>query len=50
MSKRSEMAAGAHHQRVDVARVIRDAAVTGLLAFGLFLPLVGFETIPNIRN
>ena len=50
MSKRSEMATGAHHQRVDVARAIRDAAVTGLLAFGLFLPLVGFETITNIRN
>ena len=44
------MATGAHHQRVDVARAIRDAAVTGLLAFGLFLPLVGFETITNIRN
>jgi len=44
------MAAGAHHQRVDVARAIRDAAITGLLAFGLFLPLVGFETITNIRN
>ena len=44
------MASGAHHQRVDVARALRDAAVTGLLAFGLFLPLVGFETITNIRN
>src|SRR4029079_6488340 len=42
--------AGAPAQRVDVARSIRDAAITGLLAFGLFLPLVGFETITNIRN
>ena len=50
MSKRSEMATGADHQRVDVARALRDAAVTGLLAFGLFLPLVGFETITNFRN
>ncbi len=44
------MATGADHQRVDVARALRDAAVTGLLAFGLFLPLVGFETITNFRN
>src|SRR5262245_48211319 len=50
MSKRSEMAGGAQHQRVDVARAFRDAAVTALLAFGLFLPLIGFETITNIRN
>src|SRR5689334_12409244 len=50
MSKRFEMTGGAQHQRVDVARALRDAAVTGLLAFGLFLPLVGFETVTNIRN
>ena len=50
MSKRSDMTGGAQHERVDVARAFRDAAVTGLLALGLFLPLVGFETITNIRN
>jgi branched-chain amino acid transport system permease protein len=44
------MTGGAQHERVDVARAFRDAAVTGLLALGLFLPLVGFETITNIRN
>jgi branched-chain amino acid transport system permease protein len=44
------MTGGAQHQRVDVARALRDAAVTGLLAFGLFLPLIGFETVTNIRN
>ncbi len=41
---------GAPHTRVNVARALRDAAVTGLLAFGLFLPLIGFETVTNIRN
>ncbi len=28
----------------------REAAITALLAFGLFLPLIGFETVVNIRN
>jgi len=41
---------GAPHLRVGAARALRDAVVTGLLAFGLFLPLVGFETVTNIRN
>ena len=31
-------------------RALRDAGVTALLAFGLFLPLIGFETQQNIRN
>jgi len=44
------MAAGAQHKRVDVARAFHDAGITMLLAFGLFLPLVGFETTTNIRN
>jgi branched-chain amino acid transport system permease protein len=26
------------------------AGLTGLLAFGLFLPLIGFNTVPDIRN
>ena len=34
----------------DAARAFRDAGITSLLAFGLFLPLVGFETTTNIRN
>ena len=37
-------------RRVDVAAALKDAAVTALLAFGLFLPLIGFETAQNIRN
>jgi branched-chain amino acid transport system permease protein len=31
-------------------KALRDAGVTALLAFGLFLPLIGFETQQNIRN
>ena len=44
------MATGAQDKRVDVTRAFRDAGITTLLAFGLFLPLVGFETTTNIRN
>ena len=36
--------------RFDVVRALREAGVTALIAFGLFLPLVGFNTIQNIRN
>ena len=35
---------------VDVARALRDAGVTALIAFGLFLPLIGFQTVTDIRN
>jgi len=41
---------GAQQKRVDTARAFHDAGVTALIAFGLFLPLVGFETTTNIRN
>jgi branched-chain amino acid transport system permease protein len=34
--------------RVDVVRALRDAGWTALLAFGLFLPLIGFVTVPNL--
>src|SRR5579863_5328856 len=55
MSRRSEMTAGAQGRRVqdlrvDLVRALRDAAFTGLVTFGLLLPLVGFETITNIRD
>ena len=36
--------------RVDVVRAVKDAAWAGLVAFGLFLPLVGFLTFTNMRN
>ena len=41
---------GAPGKRVDMARALRDAGVTALLAFGLFLPLIGFQTVTDIRN
>ena len=44
------MAASAPGERVDVARALRDAGLTGLIAFGLFLPLIGLQTVTNIRN
>ena len=50
MSRRSDMASDAPVSGVRAARAFRDAGVTALLAFGLFLPLVGFETVTNVRN
>jgi branched-chain amino acid transport system permease protein len=37
-------------RRIDVAGALRDAGVTGLIAFGIFLPLIGFQTVTNIRD
>jgi len=36
--------------RANVARALKDAALTALIAFALLLPLVGFKTIQNMRN
>ncbi|MGC2043460.1 MAG: high-affinity branched-chain amino acid ABC transporter permease LivM [Pseudolabrys sp.] len=36
--------------RVDTVRALRDAGITALLAFGLFLPLIGFQTVTDVRN
>ncbi|HEX4827122.1 MAG TPA: high-affinity branched-chain amino acid ABC transporter permease LivM, partial [Xanthobacteraceae bacterium] len=36
--------------RADVVRALRQATITGLIAFGLLLPLIGFNTVQNIRN
>jgi len=44
------MADGASAQRVDIARALRDAGLTAVLAFGLLLPLIGFLTITDTRN
>jgi branched-chain amino acid transport system permease protein len=44
------MTSGAPAKRVDTARALWDAGLTALLAFGLFLPLVGFETVTDVRN
>jgi branched-chain amino acid transport system permease protein len=37
-------------RRVDVVRAVKDAAWSGLVALGLFLPLIGFLTFTNMRN
>ena len=50
MSKRSDMTGGAQGERVDIARALRDAGITALLSFGLFLPLIGFQTVTDFRN
>jgi branched-chain amino acid transport system permease protein len=42
--------ASAPAARVDIVRVLRDTASTALIAFGLFLPLIGFNTVQNIHN
>jgi branched-chain amino acid transport system permease protein len=42
------MGAESQISRVDVVRALRDAGWTALLAFGLFLPLIGFVTVPNL--
>jgi branched-chain amino acid transport system permease protein len=42
--------AQAHEARNNVAAAVRDAALTSAIAFALFLPLVGFQTISNIHN
>src|SRR5262249_59393891 len=36
--------------RVDIPRALKDAVFAALLALGLFLPLIGFDTVTNIRN
>jgi branched-chain amino acid transport system permease protein len=36
--------------RPSLASVLRETGLTALVAFGLFLPLIGLETVQNIRN
>jgi branched-chain amino acid transport system permease protein len=36
--------------RVDFVGALRDAGFTGLIAFALFLPLIGFQTVVDISN
>src|SRR5579862_8295991 len=44
MSRKSDMTAPAQTGRVDAVAALRDAGFTGAVAFGLFLPLIGFLT------
>src|SRR5438270_12179319 len=34
----------------NLARALRDGALTALIAFALLLPLIGFKTVQNMRN
>jgi branched-chain amino acid transport system permease protein len=36
--------------RVDLARAFKEAAIAGLIAFGIFLPLIGFRTYQTMGN
>jgi branched-chain amino acid transport system permease protein len=36
--------------RVNFLRALKDAGLAALFAFGLFLPLVGFKTVQDMRN
>jgi branched-chain amino acid transport system permease protein len=36
--------------RVEVGKALKDAALTALITFALFLPLIGFKTVQNMRN
>jgi branched-chain amino acid transport system permease protein len=44
------MTARATIERSKLKRAFTDAGITALLAFGLFLPLIGFKTVVDIRN
>jgi branched-chain amino acid transport system permease protein len=44
------MATGPQSRSVDVTRALRDAGLTALIAFGLFLPLIGFLTVQDVSN
>jgi hypothetical protein len=44
------MAVGAQGRRVDFPGALRHAARTALIAFGVLLPLIGFQTVTDISN
>ncbi len=44
------MTAQATSERSKLTSALTDAGITALLAFGLFLPLIGFKTEQDIRN
>jgi len=44
------MAVEASNSASDLVRALRSAAFTGLIAFGLFLPLIAFRAVHDIRN
>jgi branched-chain amino acid transport system permease protein len=47
---RDSVQVGEQGRRVDLTRALREAGITALLAFGIFLPLIGLQTVTDIRN
>src|ERR1700755_28531 len=43
-------AAAASAKNINLVDALRKTGTTALLALGLFLPLIGFEAVQNIRN
>jgi branched-chain amino acid transport system permease protein len=50
MSETSNMVGAAPGRRLDGIAALKDAGFTTLVAFGLLLPLVGFQTVTDVRN
>lgn len=50
MSKKSDMPGTASDAGVNIGRALKDAALTALVAFALFLPLIGFVTLQDFSN
>ena len=50
MSETSNTVGAAPGRRFDGIAALKDAGFTTLIAFGLLLPLVGFQTVTDVRN
>ena len=50
MSETSNTVGAAPGRRFDGIAALKDAGFTTLVAFGLLLPLVGFQTVTDVRN
>jgi branched-chain amino acid transport system permease protein len=50
MAQADAATAGARTMGAQLIVALRDAGTTALIAFGLFLPLIGFQTVTDIRN
>src|SRR5262245_24354626 len=50
MWKKSDMDEPRANYAARLSGALRESAFTAVIAFGLFLPLVGFNTVQNIRN
>jgi branched-chain amino acid transport system permease protein len=48
--RNADMAGAAPATRLDLAGACKDAVLAALISIGLFLPLVGFNTVQNLRN